>query len=119
MDQVYTIIEPALMTLISTLVTLLLTYVSAKLPTALRLYFDKYHRDALQTALINGARKAMSGDLDGREAMDAVIDYVKTSAPEALGHFSKQGLDAAKLDDMAVAKLNEVWNQMAWVKPTL
>jgi len=98
-------LDPDTHRLIEMIVFALLAFISAKLPPVLRTYFDTHMRDSLQTALTNGARKVIAEGLDGEDAIRGLLDYVDSSARDALDHFKPS---PAKLRDQAKAKLREV-----------
>ena len=63
------------------------------------------HREALQSALLNGARLALKHELTGKEAIDLILRYIRQSVPDAI-----IGLDARPdvLTDLAKAKMEQV-----------
>ncbi|WP_313349198.1 hypothetical protein [Paracoccus sp. (in: a-proteobacteria)] len=63
------------------------------------------HREALQSALLNGARLALKHELTGRAAIDLILRYIRQSVPDAI-----IGLDSRPdvLTDLAKAKLEQV-----------
>ncbi|WP_017999946.1 hypothetical protein [Paracoccus sp. N5] len=63
------------------------------------------HREALQSALLNGARLALRHELDGKAAIDLILSYIRQSVPDAIGNL---GASHEVLTDLAKAKLEQV-----------
>ena len=62
------------------------------------------HRDAFQSALLNGARLALSKQLTGKTAIDLILRAVKDSVPDAIDYFRP---NAQVLENLAEAKLQQ------------
>lgn len=63
------------------------------------------HREALQSALLNGAKLAIGKGLTGPAAVAIAVDYARTSVPDAV-KVLKPKLN--KLDEIAEAKIQEI-----------
>lgn len=62
------------------------------------------HREALQSALLTGARLALTHQLTGKAAIDLVLSYIRASVPDAIGNLKPS---AEVLTDLAKAKLEQ------------
>lgn len=106
--ELYEAIQPALLVAVDGLLTLVLGYITFKLPVFARVWFEGKRSAHLQATLLNGARMALEGKLTGQTAIDAVVDYAKQGAAEAIVYF---GASESRLRDMAMAKLHELLNK--------
>ena len=71
------------------------------------------HREALQSALLNGARLALDRQLTGRAAIDLVLTFIRSSVPDAIGNLKASpevltDLARAKLEQAAAEKARDV-----------
>ena len=71
------------------------------------------HREALQSALLNGARLAMDRQLTGKAAIDLVLTFIRASVPDAIGNLKASpevltDLARAKLEQAAAEKARDV-----------
>ena len=107
-NEIYETIQPSLLLMIDGLITLVLGYITVKLPTVVRVWFEGKRSAHLQATLLNGARMALEGKLTGETAIDAIVDYAKRGATEAITYF---GASESRLRDMAMAKLHELLNK--------
>lgn len=101
-------VQPGLLVIIDGLITLLLGYITVKLPSFAKLWFEGRRSAHLQATLLNGARMALEGKLTGETAIDAIVDYAKRGATEAITYF---GASESRLRDMAMAKLHQLLNK--------
>lgn len=90
--------------ILAPILTALIGWVAAAISRKAGLEIDAKHREALQSALLNGARLAMSKQLTRQAAVDLVLSYVKDSVPGALEHFTPS---TKVLTDLAEAKLEQ------------
>lgn len=63
------------------------------------------HRDALHSAFMTGARLSAVRELTGQAARKLVLDYVKTSVPDALSQLAPSQEMLTYLTEM---KLNQI-----------
>ena len=101
-------LQPSLLLMIDGLLALVLGYITVKMPTVVRVWFEGRRSAHLQATLLNGARMALEGKLTGQSAINAVVDYAKVGASEAITYF---GASESRLRDMAMAKLHELLNK--------
>ena len=101
-------LQPSLLLMIDGLLALVLGYITVKMPTVVRVWFEGRRSAHLQATLLNGARMALEGKLTGQSAINAVFDYAKVGASEAITYF---GASESRLRDMAMAKLHELLNK--------
>jgi hypothetical protein len=102
-DQLITTFEPILTDLLGYGVLLIFGYIGLLIRKYLGTKAEAVWRDALHSALKNGALQ--SGSIDPASvAMDAV-DYAKRSVPGAI---RKLGADEAVITQLARAKVNEM-----------
>ena len=71
------------------------------------------HREALQSALLNGARLALDRQLTGKAAIDLVLTFIRSSVPDAIGNLKATpevltDLARAKLEQAAAEKARDV-----------
>lgn len=62
------------------------------------------HRDAFQSALLNGARLALNKQLTGQAAINLILSAVKESVPDALDYFKP---NRQVLENLAEAKFQQ------------
>ena len=62
------------------------------------------HRDAFQSALLNGARLALNKQLTGQAAINLILRAVQDSVPDALDYFKP---NRQVLENLAEAKLQQ------------
>ena len=91
--------------ILAPILTALIGWAAAAISRKAGLEIDAKHREALQSALLNGARLAMSKQLTRQAAVDLVLSYVKDSVPGALEHFTPS---TKVLTDLAEAKIEQV-----------
>ena len=96
--------------ILAPILTALIGWAAAAINRKAGLEIDAKHREALQSALLNGARLAMSKQLTRQAAVDLVLSYVKDSVPGALEHFTPS---AKVLTDLAEAKLEQAASEKA------
>ena len=92
----FTVVQPFIVELSATLIALLVAWLSGKLSKLTGIQIEAKHREALQSALANGATYGLNkvgGYLDGKnidlknKAIAAAVVYVQQSVPDALKHF--------------------------------
>lgn len=78
------------------------------------LYFRKWtgiqieekHMRVLQSAVLNGVRLGIEGNLTGERLRQAALDYIKQSAPDAINSLGVKG--SLVLEKLVQAKIQEV-----------
>lgn len=124
--EVWTIVQPVVVLLVSTVGPVLVTWISARLIALLKVTDEKQRveieaklRDALHQSAGNALRYALSkagvphgviqigGDVNGAVLAEAA-KYVVEKNPEAL---QKLGVDAKALNDILLSKLPELIQQ--------
>lgn len=108
------LIEQVLMPLIVAAIGAALTWAAARFHQWTGIQIEAKHRQALQSALENGARygieilRERGGQIDWRDPtlmqgiMDDAIEYVSNSVPDAIRHF---GLSIPQLEQLLRPKL--------------
>ena len=86
LDVILEILVPVISAMVAVLIPIAIAAVM-KLLKKWGLEMEANHRDALQSALQNAARIALSRATGGKIAMSAGIDYVKSSVPDAISSF--------------------------------
>lgn len=111
---IYDVVQPYLLAAVSVIVTAIVGWLGELLRRKFNLEIDAAHRDALQTALTNGAGLLLGKiggalsekkiDLKSRALAEAV-NYVLLAVPDAVRHF---GVTPEALAEKIVAKLPQL-----------
>lgn len=113
-EGIYNVLQPYLLALVSVVATAIVGWLAELLRRKFNLDIDAAHRDALQTALTNGAGLLIgkAGDalasrkLDLKSAALAeAVNYVLQSVPDAIRHF---GITPEAIAEKLQAKLPQV-----------
>lgn len=108
--------RPYIVDIVGSLITLGVGWLLVLLKSKFNLDIDASHRDALQSALTNGAGLALNklgNSLQGKSievgnpAVASAVNLVLKSAPDALAHF---GITPQSVAEKIVAKLPQVAN---------
>ena len=102
LQTVLVAVQPHIVELVSIGVAIVVTNASTYAKRKWKIDVEARHREALQSALTNGALLAISNKKTGGDAVDAVLDYTLDSVPDAVKHFR---VSHEKLRKMAQAKL--------------
>lgn len=105
-------VVPYLMTLLAAIVTAAIAWASKKLNDWTGIQIEAKHREALQSALLNGARAAIARNLPQGVNIDVKsvalkegIDFVLKSVPDAVAYF---GLTPADIEKHLIPKLTAI-----------
>lgn len=98
-------LSPVLLEIIAGLLTALLSWVVLTLRQRWGIEIEARHREALQSAMMNGARIALARGLSGAAAADLAQGYAQASVPDAMRNLRPS---EAVLAQLARAKLHEV-----------
>lgn len=118
-EGIYNVAQPYLVAVVSVLATAIVGWLAELLRRKFNLDIDAAHRDALQTALMNGAGlligkagSALAGKkLDLKSAVLAeAVNYVLQAVPDAIRHF---GITPEAVAEKLQAKLPQVSNSDA------
>lgn len=113
-ESIYNVLQPYLVAVVSVLATAIVGWLAELLRRKFNLDIDAAHRDALQTALTNGAGlligkagNAIAGKkLDLKSAVLAeAVNYVLQAVPDAIRHF---GITPEAVAEKLQAKLPQV-----------
>ena len=113
-EGLYNVLQPYLLTVVSVIATAIVGWLAELLRRKFNLDIDAAHREALQTALANGAGlligragNAVAGKkLDLKSAMLAeAVNYVLQAVPDAIRHF---GITPEAVAEKLQAKLPQV-----------
>jgi hypothetical protein len=102
MDAFLEALAPHLLELIAAIATAILAWAAAKARARWGIEIEARHREALHSALMTGARHALASRLAGQAAVEATLDYVHASVPDARAALKP---DPDHLVDMAEATL--------------
>lgn len=103
--EVFEAVAPHLLEAFGAIVTLAVGWLSVTLKRKLGLDIEAQHRAALHSAMMTGAQMAMDGKLSGDAAKRLIVDYVRSSVPDAIRALSAPD---GVLMRMAEAKLSLV-----------
>lgn len=106
LDAILAALLPHLLEILGVLLTMLIAWASARFSAWTKIQIEARHREALHSALMTGARIALSRGLSGEKAAALAIGYAETSVPDAMAKLAK-GKETA-LDNLARAKLAEM-----------
>ncbi|MBX3523236.1 MAG: hypothetical protein KF807_08525 [Xanthobacteraceae bacterium] len=118
-ESIHNVLQPYLVAVVSVLATAIVGWLAELLRRKFNLDIDAAHRDALQTALTNGAGLligkaggALAGKkLDLKSAVLAeAVNYVLQAVPDAIRHF---GITPEAVAEKLQAKLPQVSNSDA------
>lgn len=114
LQGLYTVLQPYLLAVVSVVATAIVGWLAELLRRKFNLDIDAAHRDALQTALTNGAGlligkagSAVAGKkLDLKSvALAEAVNYVLQAVPDAIRHF---GITPEAVAEKLQAKLPQV-----------
>lgn len=95
---------PGVVELIGLALTWLIGWAASRARQKWGIEIEARHREALQSALLNGARLALNRQLTGKAAIDLVLTYIRASVPDAIGALKAS---PEVLTDLARAKLEQ------------
>lgn len=113
-ESIYDILQPYLLAVVSVLATAIVGWLAELLRRKFNLDIDAAHREALQTALVNGAGLLLAkvgGAVAGRNidlkspALAEAVNYVLQAVPDAVRHF---GITPEAIAEKIQAKLPQV-----------
>jgi hypothetical protein len=102
LQTVLVAVQPHIVELVSVGVAIFVSNATVYAKRKWKIDVEARHREALQSALTNGAMLALSRGYTGKIAADAVIDYVLDSVPDAVKNLKPTD---KRLHDLALAKL--------------
>lgn len=105
MQDILDAATPHLIEIAGLILTALIGWAATQASRKWGLDIEQRHRDALHTALLTGARLALSKQLTAATAIDLILSHVKQSVPDALG---KLAPPRDVLENLARAKLEQV-----------
>lgn len=104
MDIIKAAVLPHLLEIINILLAGLVAWVANVARKKWGVDIEARHREALQSALMNGARLALDRKLDAKAALQLILSYVHESVPGAIKALKPP---VRVLEDLAWAKLQE------------
>ena len=112
-DAFMTAAAPGVIELIGLALTGIIGWAAAKARAKWGVDIEARHREALQSALLNGARLALDRQLTGKAAIDLVLTFIRSSVPDAIGNLKATpevltDLARAKLEQAAAEKARDV-----------
>ncbi|MDF3606579.1 hypothetical protein PE067_10745 [Paracoccus sp. DMF-8] len=110
MRDIVTAITPGLVEILGVLLTGIIAWASAKAREKWGIDIEARHRQALQSALMTGARLALAHELTGQKALDIILHYVRQSVPDAINNLNP---DPDVLVDLAKANLEQAVTEKA------
>lgn len=75
---------PAIVALFGTILTIILNRAAKEAKDRWGVEVEAHHRDALHSAVMSGLLAALGRGMNGDAAIDAAIDHVSASVPDAL-----------------------------------
>lgn len=105
LNDILAALAPYLPALLDWLIAAVVGWLALRFTRWTGIQIEARHREALQSALRNGALLALSRHLTGSPAADLVRGYVESSSPGALKYFAPS---AGLLDGLIRAKLAEI-----------
>lgn len=107
LSEIYEAVSPALPIAVDGLFTLFIGWLMMRLPPALRTYVERNHREALQAALVTGARNALdrNPETSPGAAVEMILAHVAKSVPDALAALRPR---ETVLRNLAESKLREL-----------
>jgi hypothetical protein len=104
LDTLITAATPGLVEILGVVLTGLIGWAANVARQKWGIEIEVRHREALQSALLNGARLALARQLTGAAAADLIIGFVRQSVPDALAALRPS---VETLEILAGAKLEE------------
>lgn len=113
-EGIYNVLQPYLLAVVSVIATAIVGWLAELLRRKFNLDIDASHRDALQTALTNGAGLLLGkigGAASGRKldlksvVLAEAVNYVLQAVPDAIRHF---GITPESLAEKILAKLPQL-----------
>jgi uncharacterized membrane protein len=113
-EGIYSIVQPYLIAIVSVVATTIAGWLAELLRRKFHLDIEASHREALQTALTNGAGlliAKLGGALAGRKldlksvVLAEAVNYVLQSVPDAVRHF---GVTPEAIAEKVLAKLSQM-----------
>ncbi len=77
-------ILPHALEIIGAVLTVLIGWAAARVQAWTGIQIEARHREALQSALLTGARMAIQRGLSGHVAAEAAVGYAQSSVPDAI-----------------------------------
>ena len=113
MQSIITAASPHILELLGVLLTGIIGWAAAAARRKWGIEIEARHREALQSALLNGARLALDRQLTGKAAIDLVLTFIRASVPDAIGNLNATpkvltDLARAKLEQAAAEKARDV-----------
>lgn len=105
LEEILEALAPHFVEMISALITLFVGWTSVRIHSWTGIQIEAKHREALHSAMMNGALMALDGNLSGKKAVDLIVDYARRSVPDAIRHLVK---DESVLFRLAEAKLQQI-----------
>lgn len=105
MQTIISAAVPHILELLGLVLTGIIGWAAAAARRKWGIEIEARHREALQSALMNGARLALRHELTGKAAVDLILNYIRSSVPDAIGNL---GASHEVLTDLAKAKLEQV-----------
>lgn len=102
-------VMPQLLEIGGTLLSFALLWASVRFTKRTGIEIEARYRDALHSALMSGARLAISRQLTGSAAIELILSHVRGSVPDALGKLKPDG---TILERLAEAKLQEAGDKL-------
>lgn len=104
---------PGVVELIGLALTGIIGWAAARARAKWGIEIEARHREALQSALLNGARLALDRQMTGKAAIDLVLTFIRASVPDAIGNLKASpevltDLARAKLEQAAAEKARDV-----------
>ncbi|MDF3606146.1 hypothetical protein PE067_08395 [Paracoccus sp. DMF-8] len=110
MRDIITAITPGLVEILGVLLTGIIAWAASKAREKWGIDIEARHREALQSALMTGARLALANELTGKAAINLILNYVRQSVPDAIGTLNP---DPDVLIDLAKSKLEQAVTEKA------
>ena len=113
LDTILTAAVPGVLELVGVILTGIIGWAATRARAKWGIEIEARHREALQSALLNGARLAMDRQLTGKAAIDLVLTFIRSSVPDAIGNLKASpevltDLARAKLEQAAAEKARDV-----------
>lgn len=105
MQTIISAAVPHILELLGLVLTGIIGWAAAAARRKWGIEIEARHREALQSALLNGARLALRHELTGKAAVDLILNYIRSSVPDAVGNLKPS---PEVLSDLAKAKLEQV-----------
>ncbi len=105
MEDLIKALEPHLMEILGLVVTAVIGWAATAARKRWGIEIEAKHREALQSAVLTGARLAMQRQMTASKAVELILGYVEASVPDALRALRPR---EDVLSNLARAKLQEV-----------